>query len=72
MVFDIDFAKSGGDEKNYRLVHTASGLECLLVSTKNKCERKGETDTKATAAMSVQVGSFADPQLAGMNVVIDY
>jgi hypothetical protein len=62
---DIDSARSANDLKNYRVVTTPSGLECLLVSTKEKCALKQEDNTKATAAMAVQVGSFADPAVAG-------
>ena len=64
-MMDLDSHRSSNDDKSYRIIHTSSGLECLLVSTKLKCEKKGETDTKATAAMAVQVGSFADPSVAG-------
>jgi secreted Zn-dependent insulinase-like peptidase len=62
---DIDSARSANDLKDYRVVTTPSGLECLLVSTKEKCALKQEDNTKATAAMAVQVGSFADPAVAG-------
>ena len=64
---DLDHTRSEGDEKRYRLLQLASGLECLLVSTKDKCVRRGDGNSKAAAAMSVQVGSFADPDLTGEN-----
>jgi secreted Zn-dependent insulinase-like peptidase len=62
---DLDHTKSTGDEKNYRVISLSSGLEALLISTKQKGERRGDVNAKAAAAMSVQVGSFADPEVAG-------
>ena len=63
---DLDGSRSGSDEKNYRIVIVEpSGLECLLISTKIRSEKRCETNLKAAAAMSVQVGSFADPQCTG-------
>ncbi len=64
----LDKSRSQGDLKNYRLVQLTSGLEALLVSTKVKGELRGESNTKSSAAMSVQVGSFADPAVAGDDV----
>lgn len=61
---NLDHTKSLVDEKNYRVLSLLSGLEVLLVSTKAKSESRGEVNVKAAAAMSVQVGSFADPELA--------
>ena len=61
---NLDHTKSLVDEKNYRVLSLLSGLEVLLVSTKAKTEARGEVNVKAAAAMSVQVGSFADPELA--------
>ena len=56
--------KSVGDLKDYRIVTLdGSCLECLLVSSENTSE--GKENVKAAAAMSVQVGSFADPAVAG-------
>jgi secreted Zn-dependent insulinase-like peptidase len=63
--FNLDHTKSTGDEKNYRVISLSSGLEALLISTKQKGERRGDVNAKAAAAMSVQVGSFADPDVAG-------
>lgn len=57
--------KSDGDLKDYRVVTlSGSNLECLLVSSVNTS--KDGDNVKAAAAMSVQVGSFADPAVAGM------
>lgn len=56
--------KSDGDLKDYRVVTlSGSNLECLLVSSVNTS--KVGDNVKAAAAMSVQVGSFADPTVAG-------
>ena len=56
--------KSVGDLKEYRIVTLdGSHLECLLVSSEKTSEDK--ENVKAAAAMSVQVGSFADPTVAG-------
>ena len=62
---DLDHTRSAGDSKLYRVITLPSGLEVMLISSKLKSEARGETNTKAAAAISVQVGSFADPELAG-------
>lgn len=62
---DLNKSKSPGDEKVYRTVTLSSDLECLLISTKDKCDVRGEVNTVAAAAMAVQVGTFADPDVAG-------
>lgn len=63
---DLNPTRSAGDEKDYRLLTLDCGLECLLISTRTRCERRGDLEyAKAAAAMSVQVGSFADPEIAG-------
>ena len=66
VVFEMDLteSRSSSDEKEYRIV-TIGDLECLIVSTKNRAQKREEINLKAAAAMSVQVGSFADPVVAG-------
>lgn len=72
MRIDIDYARSEGDDKNYRIIQLQpSGLECLLISTKTRVQTRCEDNSKAAAAMSVQVGSFADPTVAGMIRLVD-
>jgi secreted Zn-dependent insulinase-like peptidase len=65
---NLDHTRSAGDVKNYRIICLASALEVLLISTKEKGELRGESNAKAAAAMSVQVGSFADPDVAGTSL----
>jgi secreted Zn-dependent insulinase-like peptidase len=57
------------DLKEYKIIHLPCKLEVLLVSTLELARSRGITDfaqAKSAAAMSVQVGSFADPSNAGM------
>lgn len=57
----VGHAKSRSDRKDYRLLTLHSGLEVLLVSTEKLHSVGGDQCTKSSAAMTVQVGSFADP-----------
>jgi nardilysin len=64
---DLTPTRSLSDRKNYRLLQFESGFECLLISSayllSQHATNSGEAapELKAAAAMSVQVGSFADP-----------
>lgn len=58
--------RSENDKKEYKLIVLECGLECLLISTKDRDIKNGNNCMKAAAAMALQVGSFADPDYAGI------
>jgi hypothetical protein len=63
---DLNHMRNAIDAKEYRLIKVfGSNLDCVLISTKEK-------NVKAAAAMAVQVGSFADPFVAGMYMHIPF
>jgi hypothetical protein len=60
--------KSKSDKKDYKLLTFLSGFQALLVSTKglySDDEVSTNSHLKAGAAITVQVGSFADPVECG-------
>ena len=74
---DLNPTKSQSDLKTYRLVTLPSGLEVLIISSLDLVMSRQHNDSdgeasvapavKAAAAMSVQVGSYADPpDIAGI------
>ena len=66
----LDHTKSSTDLKQYRLITLTNGLKALLVSTRNLLPADQQEDAskmKAAAAMAVQVGSYSDPEFAGIN-----
>jgi hypothetical protein len=63
---DLNHMRNAIDAKEYRLIKVyGSNLDCVLISTKEK-------NVKAAAAMAVQVGSFADPFVAGIYLRIPF
>lgn len=59
--------KSISDLKTYKILELSNGLECLLISTMNRCQDidiDNVGSLKSAAAMSIQVGSFSDPYVA--------
>ncbi len=73
----IQLIKGLSDLKDYRLITLpSSGLEVLMVSSLALAQMRSSQDgddapnaVKAAAAMSVQVGSYADPIEAGNDYV---
>lgn len=56
--------RSKADLKQYKIIHLPCQLEVLLISSLELVKSRGVVEcgqAKAAAAMSVQVGSFADP-----------
>ena len=53
-VFSRDLEKPALDDRSYRLVTLANGLECMLIHD--------PTTDKASAAMDVKVGHLSDPE----------
>lgn len=79
-VIDITASRSQSDLKRYRVITLpTSGLEVLIISSLELMQSRHKSDAsgnsvstsaspapvKAAAAMSVQVGSYADPVEAG-------
>lgn len=65
-IIKLTETRSLSDRKTYRLLKFESGFECLLISssyllTEGGADPEQTAELKAAAAMSVQVGSFADP-----------
>ena len=68
-MMDSFLQRSENDQKEYKIFILDCGLECLLISTKERDIKNGNNCMKAAAAMAVQVGSFADPEYAGINYI---
>eukprot|EP01036_Dinobryon_divergens_P028604 gene28604-37575_t len=61
----LEIRKAQNDKKSYKIVsNLPSGLEVLLVSTATSLKEGDINSHKAAAALSVQVGSYADPPVA--------
>lgn len=59
---NIVIEKSISDKKNYQYTLLDNNLEVLLISSNIQNEKTDKLlQRKASAAISVQVGSFADP-----------
>jgi insulysin len=62
----FDLKKSPGDKNEYDYFRLTNGLNCLLINDKNQIHQVSEESenkpTMAYFALSVNVGSFNDPE----------
>ena len=64
METDLSPHRGRADLKDYRLIQYESGLEVLLVSTKQLCMKRKSIEPLSAVGLCVQAGSFSDPYQA--------